>query len=479
MNLGTRFCSGPLTRRTALKAGTLSLGSGGLGFAGLGLGDILRLQSQAAAPPAVRDRSVIFVWLPGGPPHMEMYDLKPEAPSEYRGDFKPIDTTVPGIQLGELLPLQAKLAHRLNIVRSVAHQFADHGGGHKRFMTGRDPKEPTGFVNDFPAVPSMISKLVGQRRQGMPNYVSGVDSGRQGIDVFSFGSAYLGPAAHPFTVVGTPGDKDFQLPSLAPLPGLDGRMQDRVALMRQFDRLRRNVDASGTLAAMDEFNRRAIDMISSDNARRAFDLALESEALRDRYGRNAYGQRLLMARRLAEAGCTFVTAVLEHPHSDQMPKCGTYNWDSHAVNCHLFDDARWRQPLYDQAVTALIEDLYARGLDRRVLLVVTGEFGRTPRINYRVGTQTGVMQPGRDHWPNAMSLIASGGGMRTGQIIGATNAKGEHPIERPLSPNDLWATMLSFLGINSEHTFPDHAGRPLPILSDGKPIAELLPTAAA
>jgi uncharacterized protein (DUF1501 family) len=145
----------------------------------------------------------------------------------------------------------------------------------------------------------------------------------------------------------------------------------------------------------------------------------------------------------------------------------------------MFDDARWRQPLYDQAITALIEDIYSRGLDRRVLLVVTGEFGRTPRINYQKGTQTGVMQPGRDHWCNAMSLIVSGGGMRTGQVIGATNAKGEHPIERPMTPNDLWATVLSFLGIDSSHAFPDHAGRPMPILSDGKPIPELLPAAVA
>jgi uncharacterized protein (DUF1501 family) len=147
------------------------------------------------------------------------------------------------------------------------------------------------------------------------------------------------------------------------------------------------------------------------------------------------------------------------------------------VNCHIFGDARVRFPMYDQAVTALIEDLYARGLDRRVMLVVTGEFGRTPRISYSKGTQTGVMQPGRDHWPAAMSMVVAGGGMRTGQIVGATNAKGEYPSERPLSPNDLWATMLHHLGINHEHAFPDHAGRPMPILPSGEPIAELLPVA--
>lgn len=470
MPLGVRFCSGPVSRRTALKLGTLGLG-------GLGLGDIWRLQAMAGAAPLARERSVIFVWMPGGPPHMEMYDLKPDAPSEVRGDFKPIDTTVPGLEVGELLPLQAKLAHRFNVVRSVAHKFADHGGGHKRFMTARDPKEPTGFVNDYPAVPSMISKLAGQRVRGMPNYVCGTDPGRQGIDVFSLGSAYLGPATHPLVVVGTPGEPNFKLPEFEPLPGLDGRMQDRIELVRHFDRMRRDLDSTGTLAAMDDFNSRALDMIASDHARRAFDLSLESDKLRDRYGRNAYGQRLLMARRLVEAGCTIVTPVIEHPHPGKQPIYGCYNWDSHAVNCHLFNDARWRMPLYDQAITALIEDIYSRGLDRRVLVVVTGEFGRTPRISYQMGTQTGIMQPGRDHWANAMSMIAFGGGMRTGQVIGATNAKGEHPITRPLTPNDVWATVLSFLGINSNHTFPDHVGRPMPILSDGKPIPELLPAA--
>ncbi len=179
---------------------------------------------------------------------------------------------------------------------------------------------------------------------------------------------------------------------------------------------------------------------------------------------------------LAEAGCTFVTMVMENPPQQQeLPKHVSYNWDSHAVNCHIFNDARLRLPRYDQAVTALIEDLYQRRLDRRVLLVVTGEFGRTPRLSYNIGTASGVRQPGRDHWPNAMSMIVSGGGMRTGQVIGSTNEKGEHPVQRPLSPNDLWATILRHLGIDQERTFPDHAGRPTSILPYGEAIGELLP----
>ncbi len=475
-------CLGPVTRRTALKFGLPTLGA----FGGFGLGDLFRLRDAAAAtsqPAKAKstgdksDHSVIFVWLPGGPPHMEMYDLKPDAPLENRGEFSPINTNVPGIDVGELLPLHAKCADRFTLIRSVAHKFADHGGGHKRFMMARDPAEPTGFVNDFPAVPSQIAKAVEGRRRGVPNYVFGTDGGRQGIDTFSFGSSYLGTGTHPFTFGGDPSRDDFKVGNLDVRPDLVDRLDGRVNLLAQLDQWKRIAGEGGGYEAVDEFNRRALDLVLSDKARKAFDLKQEPQAVRERYGIHAYGQRALMARRLVEAGVTFVTMLMENPNlPGGNPKYVSYNWDSHAVNCHLFDDAKVRFPLYDQAVTALVEDLYARGLDRRVLLVVTGEFGRTPRVSYSVGTQTGVMQPGRDHWPNAMSMLVSGGGMRTGQVVGATNAKGEFPKHRPLTPNDLWATVLHHLGINPEHSFPDHAGRPMPILPYGEAIRELLPT---
>ncbi len=464
-----KFCPGPITRRAVLKFGAIGLG-------GLSLGDIFRLQAQAASGAAHDDRAVIFIWLPGGPPHMEMYDLKPDAPSEYRGELRPIHSNVPGMDVSELLPLHAKIADKFSLVRSVAHKFADHGGGHKRFMTARDPKEPTGFVNDHPAVPSMIAKVFENRRRLLPNYVEGVDAGRQDIDTFSFGSAYLDSSTHPFVVFGNPADPKFKVENLALLPGLETRIGPRTELLKQLDTWRRTVDRSGMFNSLDKFNRQALDLVTSDKARRAFDLSQEPERVKERYGRHAYGFRTLMARRLVEAGCTFVTMVLENPMpGEALPNYVSYNWDSHAVNCHLFNDARLRFPLYDQAITALIEDLYERGLDRRVLLIVTGEFGRTPRLSYAVGTSSGVMQPGRDHWPNAMSLLVSGGGMRTGQVVGATNAKGEFPVERPLSPNDIWATALSFLGIDPNRAFNDFSGRPVPILSQGEPIRELLP----
>ncbi len=473
MTSASRHCAGPVARREFLRAGVLGMG-------GLALPDFFRLRAIAAEATGNRqelpqDTSVIFLWLPGGPPHMETYDMKPEAPSDYRGVFASIPTTVPGLDVCDLLPMHAKIAHKFNIIRSIAHNFADHGGGHKRLMTGRDPKTPVDTVNDSPAVGSIVAKTFENRDVGVPNYVCGADNGRQGVDVFAMGSAYLGAAYTPFFVVGDPTPKDFKIPNLAPTIAATGRLDDRTRLLTNFDQYRRQADASGLMSSIDKFNDRAMGLLTSDAARRAFDLSLESDETRDRYGRHAWGQRALMARRLVEAGCKFVTMVLENPYQSGIPflKQGTYNWDSHAVNCHMFDDLEARLPIYDRTISAIVEDLYERGLDKKVLLVVTGEFGRTPRITNVVGSQTGVMQPGRDHWPQAMSVLLAGGGMRTGQVIGSTNAKGEHPKDRPLTPNDLWATVYRHLGIDYERSFPDYRGRPMPILPYGEAIAEL------
>ena len=467
-------CRGPWSRRSFLEAGAL-------GALGLGMSDLLALRARAAeAGKPTRDNSVIFVWLPGGPPHMETYDMKPDAPSEYRGDFRPIRTNVPGIEVCELLPRHAKCADRFTIVRSVCHDFADHGGAHKRFMTGRIPATPTEFVNDAPAVTSIVTRMLEGRHAGpLPTCVAGVDNGRSHIDVFSLGGAFLGDAFSPFIVAGDPSAKDFKVQNLGLAPGMATRLEDRVHLLQGMDRLRRDIDQAGLMNAMDRFSQKALAMLTSAEVGEAFDLSREPAAVRERYGWSAYGQRGLLARRLVEAGCPFVTMVWENPYPSQpIPSGCCYNWDSHAVNCHLFEDAKWRFPAYDQAVTALVEDLYARGLDRNVLLVVTGEFGRSPRLERSKGTQTGVMQPGRDHWPQAMSLLVAGGGMRTGQIVGATNSKGEYPVQRPLSPNDLWATVYRHLGIDFHESLLDYTGRPMPILPFGQPISELLPTGA-
>ncbi|NBO92285.1 MAG: DUF1501 domain-containing protein [Planctomycetia bacterium] len=440
----------------------------------------LAVASKAITPYAFADNkpsddtSVIFLWLPGGPPHMETYDMKPDAPVEYRGDFKPIHTNVPGLDVCEHMPLHAQTAHRYSLIRSIHHTFSDHGGGHKKFLTARDPFQPTGFVNDYPMVGSMVAK-VRQGRAAVPDYVAGTDPGRSGIDVFSFGSAYLGPSTHPFSVPGDPSSPKFTVRNLDAPPDRLALLNDRLKLLGGLDRDVPGLPKSAGAAA--EHRQTALRLMNSEATRIAFDLTRESPRLRERYGLHAWGQRCLMARRLVEAGASFVTMVLENPYQSGIPylKDGTYNWDSHAVNCHIFNDTKFRLPIFDRAVTALINDLHDRGLNKKVLLVVTGEFGRTPRISYSTGTQTGVKQPGRDHWPQAMSVLVSGGGLKMGQVVGSTNARGEHPKDRPLKVGDLWATVFTHLGIDYEHTsFLDHTGRPIPMLPEGKPIAELM-----
>ncbi len=463
-----------MSRRGFLQIGGTAAGS-------LGLSSLLKARDLSpTAGKNLEDTAVIFVWLPGGAPHMETYDMKPDAPDTHRGEFNPIRTNVPGIEVCELLPMHAKCADKYNLIRSVHHTFSDHGGGHKRFLTGRDPKEPTGFVNDYPCVGSMAFKALEGKRdtRGMPGYMA-LGNGRvNGINTFSFGSAYLGAETHPFAISADPSEKNFNVENIDIDKALTERLNDRTSLLRQFDQMRRDVDNSGIFDSMDIFNQRALSMMTSENVRDAFDLSKESQRTRDRFSNHNWGTRALLARRLVEAGANWVTVVMENPYGGTgVPWIdeGAYNWDSHAVNAHIFKDSKVRLPIYDKVITAMVEDLYERGLNKKVMLVVTGEFGRTPRISIGKGSKTKVNQPGRDHWPRAMSMLVSGGGMRTGQVIGATNSKGEEPVERPLSPNDLWATVYRHLGIDYNLSFPDHAGRPMPILPYGSPIQELLP----
>jgi hypothetical protein len=425
---------------------------------------------RAAGPdPTTNDPAVIFIWLPGGPPHLETFDMKPDAPADYRGEFNPIKTNVPGIDICEYLPTLARHADKFALIRSIAHKFADHGGGHKKFLTGRDPLEPTGFVNDHPMVGSMAAKLLEQRRVGVPNYISGADGGRHAIDVFSFGSAYLGPATHPFSIAGDPSDPAFEVRNLSMSRGTEGRLQDRLALLNTFDRPFTH-DSTGTARGIDASRELALELTTSTVAKNAFDINREPASLRARYGDHRYGQRCLLARRLVEAGASWVTMVLENatPRGHEMIQDGVYNWDSHAVNCHIFKDTKYKLGFLDQALAALIEDLATRGLDRRVLLVVTGEFGRTPRIEHTMN------RPGRDHWPSAQSILVAGGGLKMGQVIGSTTSKGETPKDRPMVPNHLWATVFEHLKLPwRETSFLDNSGRPMPMLPDGELIAEL------
>lgn len=454
------YCPGPQSRRSFLQAGFLGLG-------GMALGDLLRHRATAAnSTPTKDDRpAVILIWLQGGPSHLETYDMKPMAPRDYRGEYNPIPTNVPGIDICEKLPLHAKVADKFTIIRSISHKFANHAGGAGRFLSGRDPLRPLERTAQFPTLPTIIGKLKADDTSGVPPYVASANW------VYGGGSAYLGESALPFVVSADPNAENFNVPNLALHPKFQGdRLNDRMSLLTSFDNMKRGVDLKDSASAMDEFNEQAMSILTSDKARTAFDIAQEDDATRDKYGRHKWGQRALLARRLVEAGTTFVTMQMQNPRTTG----AAGNWDIHAVNGHLYDDMNGRLPIFDKAVSALVEDIHERGLDKRVMVIVSGEFGRTPRINPQKGTRSGVTQPGRDHWPGAMSVLVSGGGLKMGQVIGSTTAKGEYAKDRKLEPNDLLATVYRHLGVDASQPFYDHTGRPMPILPHGEPIAELL-----
>ena len=339
----------PLARRRFLHAGSLL-------SVGLGLSRVMRLRDLSASElPARRDdTAVILVWLTGGLSHMDTYDLKPEAPLEYRGDFAPIRTNVPGIEVGELLPLQAKIADKFSLIRSVSHGYSDHDGAHKRILTGRSPKSAVGFVNDAPSVGCIVNKVREPLRPDMLAFTSGQRPDTN-ADSYSQGAGYLGKSYEPF-LVGDPSLEKWSIPNLTVIPELAPRMTDRRALLAGFDRVRSNIDVMEVMTSGDHFQQKALSLLTSDSVRKAFDISQEDPALRDRYGRNAYGQQALLARRLVEAGTSFANVVMEHPGIPG-PRDSIYNWDCHAVNCHVFNDARWRFPPFDQAVSALIEDI--------------------------------------------------------------------------------------------------------------------------
>ncbi len=460
------FCPGPLSRRSFLEAGYLALG-------GLGLSDLLRSRAMAAEAPKTQtnssdDTAVIFIWLLGGPSHMETYDMKPDAPSDYRGQLSPIATSVPGMDICELLPKHAKVADRFSIIRSISHEDSQHARGSVRFLSGRKTQSVSP-ISEFPTVGPVVARMREHRKVGVPNYVASSPRAYGG------GSAYLGESAMPFVVRGNPGAPGYSVPNLSLSNGLKERLGDRMQLLNAFDTLRRDIDLKGSMESMDEINQQALGLLTSDKAREAFDLTRESDATRDRYGRHKWGQRALLARRLVEAGSSFVTMYMSNPDVPGTQKNRIHgNWDIHAINGDLYYDLGVRMPHFDSAVAALIEDLYERGLDKKVMLVVSGEFGRTPRITVQPGTRSKVMQPGRDHWPGAMSVLVSGGGAPMGQVIGSTTAKGEYAKDNKLDPNDLLATVYRFLGIDPHHEFLDLSGRPMPILPHGTPISQLL-----
>jgi hypothetical protein len=433
-----RFCD-RTTRRGFLQIGGLALG-------GLAISDVLRAE---AASGRRSNKSVIMIFLPGGPPHQDMFDLKPDAPSEVRGEFNPIKTNVPGIEICEHMPRLAGMMERLVPIRTVVGATGDHYSF--QCMTGRSHRrQPQG---GWPELGSVVAKVQGTTTPAMPPYV-GLSPKMQHTPYNSGKPGFLGPAYAPFQPNGE-GKDDLVLQGVT----LE-RLGDRQALVRAFDNFRRKADSSGMMDGMDAFQRQAFGVLTSSRLAEALNLEAEPRALRDRYG---YGtprhqgdgaprlmQHFLLARRLVEAGVRVVTLSFSF-------------WDFHGQN---FAGARGDLPLLDQGVSALVEDLHQRGLDKDVTVIVWGEFGRTPKIN---------AQAGRDHWPNVSCALLAGGGLRTGQVIGTTDRTASEAKDRPVHFEEIHATLYNRLGIDAGNTkLPDLAGRPQYIADGFSPIGELI-----
>jgi hypothetical protein len=442
-------------RRTLLRAGVLGLG-------GLTLPQLLA--GRAAAGESARDTSVILLYLHGGPSHLETYDLKPAAPTQYRSIFNPIRTTVPGLDICELFPRQATIADKFALVRSLNHDVGIHSDGGIVVLTGKRPAvlDPTSnSKSEHPDFGSVASHLRGVGHDAMPPYVA------IPRHTYMTRPTYLGEQAA--SVVVSDPSAGSALPPQLSLSGRDvAALDNRRQLLASFNQSCRSLDSVARVASADRFRQLAFEMLTSPRVAEAFDLTREADRLRDRYGRHLWGQACLLARRLAVAGTAVVSLYID------TPKTGPdwTNWDDHIMNAgrpgHFGDYMRRRLPYLDEALSALIEDVYARGLDRRILIVVVGEFGRTPRLS------TNANGTGRDHWPQAYTALVSGGGLRTGQVVGATNARGEFPTAKPYTPQDLLATVYRHLGIDPNHMLTDAAGRPVPVLAEGRPIPELV-----
>jgi hypothetical protein len=443
-------CDG-LTRRSFVQAGMLGLG-------GLALPGFLRLRDARAAAAGVirKETSVILFWLSGGPGHMETWDPKPDAPDGFRGPFQAIGTKVPGVHFGELMPEQARLMDRLAVLRTVNHGTGDHTKGNHWMLTGFEGPAFNASDNRIqrrPAMGSAVARLLGSRRPGMPPYVA-VPNLRGGTDNLFHYAAYLGGGSNPFVVEADPNDPKYQVKNLT-LPGGVSfrRLEDRRRVLSVLDDLRRGGDAA--VRDLDAYQQRAFEMLTGADVAKAFDIGAEPAALRDRYGRHTFGQGALLARRLVEAGTPFVTV-------------NCVPWDHHGTPPQLKTEegARKLIPPLDRALAALVEDLIDRGLYQTTLVVAMGEFGRTPRMN---------RDAGRDHWGDTFSVLMGCGGMTMGQVIGRSSERGEKVVDRPISPQDVAATVYHHLGIDARSVvFEDRSRRPIYLIESGTPIPELV-----
>jgi hypothetical protein len=437
-------CAG-VTRRDCLQLGLGTLLGGGLATA-------LRAREPSRSPLA-RAKACILIWMDGGPTHFETFDPKPDAPEEYRGEFRAIRTAVSGVHFSEHMTRLAKCLDKYAMIRSIRHDQGNHGAGNHYMMTGAPPRIPVGcgaFVSFHPSMGSVVAHEK-PPTAGLPAYFSMPSMARSG------GPNFLGARYAPFVVGGDPNSGAFKVRDVVIPEGLTGaRFEERTDLRSEVDTFRRFTDkAAGDPAlALDEHYKQAYDLVNSKEAQAAFDIGREPTKVREQYGRNSFGQRLLLARRLVEAGVPFVTVY-------------DGGWDHHS---DLFDALRKRLPGWDQSVAGLIGDLEARGLLDETLVIALGEFGRTPKIS----TLAGQTKPGRDHWSNAMSVLFAGGGTPGGTVVGATDRKGFAAVERVLSPENFVSTVYAKLGIDPGKILYNPQGRPSHLVSDPTPIKELM-----
>ncbi|MDZ4819781.1 MAG: DUF1501 domain-containing protein [Planctomycetota bacterium] len=447
----SHYCDG-LNRRSFVKLGMA-------GMASMGLSTLLQAKAQSAATQqgAKKDTSVILIWLDGGPSHIDLYDMKPDAPAEVRGIWKPMPTNVPGINICEMLPEQAKVADKFSIIRSLSHNLVDHFIGSHMVLTGRPGGSEIIANASSPSIGAVAAKLVGARRAAMPPFVAIPEALTVWHRPGYFGASYTGSACNPFNAGSDPSLSNFSVPNLVLGEGMSvGRLQNRGALLSSLDHTRRTVDQRGVMDSMDQFQAKAYEMVTGTAARDAFDINKETPEMRERYGQNVLGQSCLLARRMVEAGSTFVTVC-------------DIAWDHHI---NIEQDYKVKIPRLDRAVASLFSDLSERGLLSKTLVVVMGEFSRTPKMNNGVlGALVGA--PGRDHWGNAMCCLLGGGGVQGGRIIGSTSSTADMPKDSPCTVGDLHATIYRVLGIDPATTLMDQSGRPVPLIDEGKAIEAL------
>lgn len=439
-----RLCDG-VNRRGFLRIGSL-------GVAGLSLSDIMKAQ-QTQAAGARSETAVILFFQAGGASHIDMYDMKPQMPAEVRGPFQPIATNQSGFDVCELMPMHARVADRMAVIRSIKHHLAVHDDATHWLQTGWPLLNARQAGQRNPSQGSVISALSSPGDVAMPPYVAIPEDYRRHMGFYE-GPAFLSTRHAALDAGGDPSLGNYRPPEFKlPADVVMSRLNDRRGLMQEFDSLSRQLDREPAFRNLDDVQRQALELVTGSSVRQAFDLSQEAADTRQRYGQHAYGQSALLARRLVEAGVRFVVINLYEKDVDW--------WDDHYT---IEKNLRKRLPVYDQALTTLIEDLTERGQIDRVLVAAFGEFGRAPRIDQYAG---------RGHWPGAASAVLAGGGIRGGQIIGSTVSNGGEPKDRPLGPGDLLASIYKVVGVDHHAMVRDRQQRPIPILESGEPIAEL------